>query len=157
MNERYSSAMVVRDRPDEVPADLSAAAKMPQDDFALRELDKEFVTLLSKIFIAEPKQGGSTVAASRQNRTKLSQEVATARDEYVLARLEPVEQAIMATPAQTIAGLGIKARHAAYVVSEYWDAPVEQIDWNVRVVRLLIEDVCKAAGVLLPFDHEGNH
>ena len=71
--------------------------------------------------------------------------------ESVLARLEPIERAIMATPAQTIVGLGVKARHAAYVVSEHWDSSIEQIGWEARAVRLLIEAICKAAGVRLPF------
>jgi hypothetical protein len=62
----------------------------------------------------------------------------------------------MATPARTITGLGIKARHAAYLVSEYWDAPIDQIDWDARAVRLLIEAVCRTAGVLLPFADEAD-
>ena len=33
--------------------------------------------------------------------------------EAALGRLEPIELAIMATPARTISGLGVKARHAA--------------------------------------------
>jgi hypothetical protein len=61
----------------------------------------------------------------------------------MLGRLEPIERAIMATPAQTVAGLGVKARHAAYVMSEYWDAPIDKIDWDARAVRLLIEAVCE--------------
>jgi hypothetical protein len=69
--------------------------------------------------------------------------------ESMLCRLEPVERAIMAAPARTVAGLGVKARHAAYVVSEYWDAPVDRIDWDARAVRLLIEALCDAAGVSL--------
>jgi hypothetical protein len=65
--------------------------------------------------------------------------------------LEPIERAIMATPARTVAGLGVKARHAAYVLSEYWDAPIDKIDWDARAVRLLIEAVCESAGLSLPF------
>src|SRR6266545_8360376 len=63
-------------------------------------------------------------------------------DEKVLARLAPIEQAIMETPATTIAGLGVKARHVAYVLSEYWEVPIDQIDWEARAVRLLIESIC---------------
>jgi len=66
--------------------------------------------------------------------------------EAALARLAPIEQAIMATPAQTIIGLGVKARHAAYVLSECWAEPLERIDWDRRAVRLLIEAVCLVAG-----------
>jgi hypothetical protein len=81
---------------------------------------------------------------------------ATANDhveaiEATLARLEPIERAIMETPAWTVAGLGVKARHAAYVMSEYWDAPIDKIDWDARAVRLLIEAVCKGACLSLPF------
>jgi hypothetical protein len=71
--------------------------------------------------------------------------------EAMLGRLEPNERAIMATPARTVAGLGVKARHAAYVMSEYWDAPIDKIDWDARAVRLLIEAVCESAGLTLPF------
>jgi hypothetical protein len=71
--------------------------------------------------------------------------------EATLARLEPIEYAIMTMPACTPAGLGVKARHAAYVMSEYWNGSIDQIDWDARAVRLLIEAVCKAAHVPLPF------
>ena len=71
--------------------------------------------------------------------------------EAMLGRLEPIERAIMATPARTVAGLGVKARHAAYVMSEYWNAPIDQIDWDARAVRLLIEAVCESACLSVPF------
>jgi hypothetical protein len=71
--------------------------------------------------------------------------------EAMLGRLERIERAIMATPARTVAGLCVKARHAAYVVSEYWDVPIDQIDWDARAIRLLIEAVCESAGLSLPF------
>jgi hypothetical protein len=77
--------------------------------------------------------------------------------EAMLGRLEPVERAIMAIPARTIAGLGVKARHAAYVMSEFWDAPIDQIDWDARVVRLLIEAVCESSSVSLPFRSATTH
>ena len=69
----------------------------------------------------------------------------------MLARLAPIERALMATPARTIAGLGVKARHAAYVMSQYWEEPVDQIDWEANAVRLLIEAVCEVARMPLPF------
>ncbi|BAM93134.1 conserved exported hypothetical protein [Bradyrhizobium oligotrophicum S58] len=67
--------------------------------------------------------------------------------ETLLAGLAPIEQAIIATPARTIAGLGVKARHASYVNSEHWDAPIDRIDWNARTVRSLIEAVCDVAAI----------
>lgn len=69
--------------------------------------------------------------------------------ESLLVGLEPIEQAIMAIPARTITGLGVKARHAAYVISEHWDAPIDKIDWDARAVRSLIEAVCDVACVSL--------
>jgi hypothetical protein len=74
----------------------------------------------------------------------------TGEVERILARLYPIEQAIMQTPACTIAGLGVKARHAAYVMSQYWEAPIDVIDWDARTVRLLIEAVCELARAPLP-------
>jgi hypothetical protein len=70
--------------------------------------------------------------------------------EAMLGRLQPVETAIMAMPARTIGGLGVKARHAAYVMSEYWNRPTDRIDWDARAVRSLIEAVCESAGTPLP-------
>jgi hypothetical protein len=70
--------------------------------------------------------------------------------EAMLGRLQPVETAIMAMPARTIGGLGVKARHAAYVMSEYWNRPTDRIDWDARAVRRLIEAVCESAGTPLP-------
>jgi hypothetical protein len=71
--------------------------------------------------------------------------------EAILARLYPIEQAIMQTRARTIAGLGVKARHAAYVMSQYWEEPIGQIDWEAQAVRLLVEAVCDVACTPLPF------
>jgi hypothetical protein len=68
------------------------------------------------------------------------------RIEEILALLDPIERAIMATPAATVVGLGVKARHAAHVLSHYWIDSTEALDWDVRAVRLLIEATCSVAG-----------
>jgi hypothetical protein len=57
----------------------------------------------------------------------------------------------MATPAHTITGLGVEARHAAYVMSQYWEEPIDRIDWEARAVRLLIEAVCNVASAPVAF------
>jgi hypothetical protein len=62
-------------------------------------------------------------------------EVATQQIESILARLSPIERAIMQTP----------------VMSHYWEAPIDRIDWDARAVRLLIEAVCDFAHTPLPF------
>jgi hypothetical protein len=138
---------------DELPGDRTAPAEQLEDDFVLIQLDTTFVTLLSEISALEPQRGGGQ---GTQNVEIVRSDEAshTHKIESVLARLEPVERAIMATPARTIVGLGIKARHAAYVVSEHWNAPIDQIDWEARAIRLLIEAVCEVAGVQLPFANE---
>jgi hypothetical protein len=139
----------------ELPADQMVPAGQLVEDSALVQLDTTFVTLLSEISAQEPQQAGGQ--ALRDGETVLSDEASRTRKiESILARLEPVERAIMSTPARTIVGLGIKARHAAYVVSEHWDAPIEQTDWDARAVRLLIEAVCNAAGMRLPFANDAN-
>jgi hypothetical protein len=136
----------------QLPADQGQPEQL-QDDFALVQLDTTFVTLLREISALEPDQSVGRERLDAEN-ARSGETSRTQKIESVLARLEPVERAIMATPARTILGLGIKARHAAYVVSEHWDTPIEQIDWHARAVRLLIEAVCKAAGVRLPFPNK---
>jgi hypothetical protein len=134
----------------ELPGDQLAPVEQPEKDFALVQLDRTFAALLSEIPAQEPQQAGGQ-ARPVEGTVRPDDASRTQKIESILDRLEPIEQAIMTTPARTIVGLGIKARHAAYVVSEHWDAPIEQIDWDARAVRLLIEAVCKAAGVRLPF------
>jgi hypothetical protein len=132
------------------PADQIAQAEQIEEDFSLVQLDTTFVTLLSEISALELQHGSGQGRRDGEN-VRLDEASRTREIESIMARLEPVERAIMATPARTIVGLGIKARHAAYLVSEHWDEPIEQMDWDTRAVRLLIEAVCKAAGVRLPF------
>jgi len=69
------------------------------------------------------------------------------RMEAILALLDPIERAIMATPAATVVGLGVKARHAAHVLSHCWIDAASTLDWDMRAVRLLIESTCSVAGV----------
>jgi hypothetical protein len=107
------------------------------DDSALIELGERFDAVVAEVEILH-------------NRTKLGDSVDEL--EATLRRLEPIEQAIMVMTARTVAGLGVKARHAAYVMSEQWNAPMDHLDWDARAVRLLIESVCKVARVQLPWN-----
>jgi len=117
------------------PADLHAEAS--DNDSALIALGKQFEEIAGRV------QKLQDSASPDDHLEQL---------EAMLGRLEPVERAVMAMPARTVAGLGVKARHAAYVMSEYWNAPIDRIDWDARAVRLLIEAVCEAAGVPLLLD-----
>ena len=109
-----------------------------ENDAALLVLEKRFNALAAGL--------DRSVECIRE---KIGREAFTKDVEATLARLAPIERAIMDTPACTIAGLGVKARHAAYVLSQYWEAPIDQIDWDARAVRLLIEAIWDVAHTAL--------
>jgi hypothetical protein len=151
-------------------APMSAPSESEDGDDALLALERqfevlarEFVTLLRTSAAQNRKEkrdhGNDATSANPSNPSGGTCELARTGDgtdgpsaeqlkhiEAALAGLEPIERAIMATPAQTVVGLGVKARHAAYVISEYWAEPLEKADWDRRAVRLLIEAVCVVAG-----------
>jgi hypothetical protein len=101
-------------------------------DVALINLETQFLALIAEL--------DSHVGDLAQ-----SDEYLTIEDEAVLARLDPVERAIMEASAYTMTGLSVKARHVAYVLSEYWEAPISRIAWEGRAVRLLVEAICNIA------------
>jgi hypothetical protein len=110
-----------------------------EDDASLLALEKRFNDLAAEL-----------ARDVERLREEVGHEALTKQIEAILARMDPIERAIMETPACTIAGLGVKARHAAYVMSEYWEAPIDRIDWDARAVRLLIDAVCEFARTPLP-------
>jgi hypothetical protein len=111
-----------------------AASEDP--DAALIDLENQFLSLVAEL--------DGHVGDLAQPHEYLAIE-----DEAVLARLDPIERAIMETPAYTMTGLSVKARHLAYVLSEYWEAPIGQIAWEGRAVRLLVESICNIANAPL--------
>jgi hypothetical protein len=143
---------------------MSVPTKSEADDGALLALERqfevlahEFATMLRTSAIQNAKgkrrnnceaspseRNGELIPASDGTNTIAAQRLEQL--EAALAQLAPIEQAIMATPAQTVIGLGVKARHAAYVLSEYWAEPLERVNWDRRAVRQLIEAVCLVAG-----------
>jgi len=141
-------------------SEFMAVASPPTDDDAgLLTLEVQFNSLVTELLAAQKASGELATCPDQHSLVQDSvhavnagtdHEARTRQVETILARLAPIEQAIMATPALTIVGLGVKARHAAYVMSEYWDAPIDRIDWDARAVRLLIEAVCNVAHVRLP-------
>jgi hypothetical protein len=112
------------------------------DDSALLDLELKFDELISEL-----------VAAQRANEMLCacySAEVAeVSKVEAILQRLCPIERAIMQTPANTPEGLGVKARHAAHVLSHFWNVSADRMNWDDRAVRLLIEAVCNFSGTPL--------
>jgi hypothetical protein len=133
----------------------NGAASCTGDDRELLALETQFKALIAELAALPAVSHAHAIASCSDNRTSTvetrvrerSDQDATRQAEAILARLYPVEQAIMAIPARTIAGLGVKARHAAYVMSQYWISPITEIDWHAKVVRLLIESVCSLANV----------
>jgi hypothetical protein len=130
---------------------------IPQEDSALLALAAQFATLTAELAAAERLRAEFTTCQDQQVSIHDSERAGpdagawTKQVDAILARLYPIEQAIMQTPACTVAGLGVKARHAAYVMSGYWEEPVDQIDWEAQAIRLLIEAVCDVARTPLPF------
>jgi hypothetical protein len=88
-----------------------------------------------------------TAAPSEELNDETAIHPSAERIEAILALLDPIERAIMTTPAASVVGLGVKARHAAHVLSHYWTDSASTLDWDVRAVRLLIESTCSVAGV----------
>jgi hypothetical protein len=156
----------------------SAPPESGAGDDELLALERQFEVLAREFAILRTdtnqngkRKWGHSCAAGPANlspRSERSCELARAEDgtdkpaaerleqlEAALARLEPIERAIIATPARTVVGLGVKARHAAYVISESWTGPLEKADWDRRAVRLLIEAVCVVAGRPLAMGEAG--
>ena len=132
------------------------------DDGGLLALEAKLTDLVAELLAAQRAIGGEPILDSDElpavpdgagsvTESVSRSEVQTRHVEAILERLYPIERAIMAAPAHTIIGLGVKARHAAYVMSQYWEEPTDKIDWDARIIRLLIEAVCYVARTPLSF------
>ncbi|WP_315769686.1 MULTISPECIES: hypothetical protein [unclassified Bradyrhizobium] len=129
-------------------------------DAGLLALEAQFDRLVAELLAAQNASNKTAIDPDGRSRdghdvqvgleSYTGHEERSKKTEAVLARLYPIERAIMTTPARTIKGLGVKARHAAYVMSHYWEQPIEQIDWDARATRLLIEAVCGVAQIPVP-------
>ena len=136
--------------PDQLSVGTTASSA---DDSPLLALERQFNTISGELLAVQQlrrnqNRSHSPAAHSPEQATiepgveHTFDEFATRRIESILVRLDPIERAIMETPACTLAGLGVKA---ANVLSQYWETPIDQIDWDARAVRLLIEAVCDVA------------
>jgi hypothetical protein len=142
---------------------LALASPPTDDDARLLTLEVQFDSLVTELLAAQKASGELVICPDQRSlnhdslqagvEAESDHEARTTQVEAILTRLYPIEQAIMQTPARTIAGLGVKARHAAYVMSQYWDAPIDRIDWDARAARLLVEAVCDFARRPLPFQN----
>ncbi|WP_407154753.1 hypothetical protein [Bradyrhizobium sp. STM 3557] len=132
---------------------LTKGAGEEGPDEVLLALGRQFDALSAELATLQMRDEAlsSAVASIEGHQGEALERVSLERVEAILASLDPIERAIMAIPATTIDGLGVKARHAAHVLSNYWTESPERLDWHARAVRLLIEATCNVAGVgLLP-------
>jgi hypothetical protein len=60
--------------------------------------------------------------------------------------MDPISRRIMALPATTPAGLGVKARAAVFACSHHWDKLFDELNWDDKHARALIESVLQFAG-----------
>jgi len=136
------------------------------DDGGLLALEVQLEDLVSQLLAAQEANGeligkldqlsavpDNAIGGGPENAS--ASEAHAKRVEAILARLYPIERAIMEAPAYSIVGLGVKARHAAYVMSQYWEEPTDKIDWEAQAIRLLIEAVCDVARTPLSFRTPG--
>ena len=142
-------------------SEVTAPASPSQDgDAGLLILEEQFNELVRELLSAQPTGIRSVTCLHQQSLrhdvepADINADTRMKQAEAILARLYPIEQAIMQTRARTIAGLGVKARHAAYVMSHYWEEPIDRIDWESQAMRQLIEAVCDFARTPLPFRSE---
>jgi hypothetical protein len=128
---------------------LKQGATESDPDAVLVALGRKFEALSAELAALQREQvdAPSSVALRGEQLKEAAISPSDERIEAVLTLLDPIERAIMAMPAMTIVGLGVKARHAAQVLSHYWTDPPERLDWDARAVRLLIESTCTVAGV----------
>lgn len=138
-------------------SEVTAPASPSQDDDAdLLTLEEQFDELVRELLAAQPTGIELATCLHQQSLSHdfelegIDADTRMKQAEAVLARLYPIERAIMKTRAHTIAGLGVKARHAAYVMSHYWEEPIDKIDWEAQAMRQLIEAVCDFAHTPLP-------
>jgi hypothetical protein len=131
---------------------LKQGATESDPDAALVALGRKFEALSAELAVLQREEvDGFSPVAPRGERFKGEAMISPSveRIEAVLRLLDPIERAIIAIPAATVVGLGVKARHAAHVLSYYWTDTPERLDWHARTVRLLIESTCTVAGVSL--------
>jgi hypothetical protein len=121
----------------------AAAAPSQDDDAGLLTLEEQFDKLVRELLATRP-TGIELGTCLHQQSLRYDVELASTdadttmkHAEAILARLYPIEQAIMQTRARTITGLGVKARHAAYVMSHHWEEPIDQIDWLATAAPML--------------------
>jgi len=72
------------------------------------------------------------------------------KSDEIFSRLDPVVKKITTINARELAEVALKANAVATVLERLWESPPEDLDdYEVGLVRDLIEDICAVAGVHL--------
>lgn len=114
-----------------IPAD---AANHP--DAELLALGRKFDAFEKQIVLSE---------AAWNSEDEARQRVTVPHPDAVVSANVAVDRAILALPATTLAGLAVKARQAAFYASSYWNDSDEDADWDMLLVRKLIDNVIAVA------------
>ncbi|HTE78527.1 MAG TPA: hypothetical protein VK653_17570 [Xanthobacteraceae bacterium] len=90
--------------------------------------------------------------AALEGRQKPGESAATARDRYYALDRQTAELAkkIMASPVHTLVGLRVKAMVAIHAPGDCWDEPFDDLDWDKKGIRALVEAVCSVTGLEPP-------
>jgi hypothetical protein len=86
-------------------------------------------------------------------RAELGTEDAIRACDEVWRRADIIHRQIIAQPARTLRGIAVKARAAAVLaMPQLWNEPAKDLDWHDEVARKLVESICDAAEMPLPYE-----
>src|ERR1043165_4078267 len=72
----------------------------------------------------------------------------------IYRELDRIMKEVLRLPATSAAGLRTKTLAALVANDHLWDEPLDELDWDRRFVRSLIESSCTITGLALPRDHD---
>jgi hypothetical protein len=61
---------------------------------------------------------------------------------------------IMSSPVHTLGGLRVKAMVAIHAPCDCWDEPFDDLDWDKKGIRALVEAVCNVTGLEPPKEEQ---
>jgi hypothetical protein len=132
---------------------LEKAACYTDRDRALKTLEGQFNAIAAEMLAYERAYLARVAAEQRAGTRDTDSQLNSllVELESILDRMDPIGRAILATMPSTVEGLAIQARYAAFLLSHYWDEPVDKMELHKKAIRILIEHVCRLAEVPFPF------
>lgn len=64
----------------------------------------------------------------------------------LIEQSDPLSRRIMKMQARTLVGIAVQARCAGFSQLQLWNEPLDDLDWQKKLNRSLIENACAAAG-----------